>query len=73
MYIYICIYNVRLNVIINILKHKNDFIIWVFIYMCMCIHIRLSQHDRGNWSIVMPGYKDIYIYLSMTEHEEVSP
>ena len=31
--IYICIYKVRLNVIINILIHMNDFISWVFIYV----------------------------------------
>ena len=36
--IYICIYKVRLNVIINILIHMNDFII-LGVYICVRAYI----------------------------------
>ena len=45
MYIYAFI-NVRLNVLINILIHMNDFIIWVFIYARAFRHIRLSRYTE---------------------------
>ena len=70
MYIYAFI-NVRLNVIINILKHMNYYIYWVFIYVRAFRYIKLSQYDGDNRSIVMPGYKCIYIY--MTKHKELGP
>ena len=36
--------NVRLNLLINILIHTNDFIIRVFIYVRAFRYIRLSQY-----------------------------
>ena len=61
-YVYIYAFiNVRLNVIINILKHMNYFIDWVFIFVRAFRYIKLSQYDGDNRSIVMPGYKYIYI------------
>ena len=62
--------NVRLNVLINIFIHMNDFIVLgVYIYVRAFRHIKLSRHYRDNRSIVMPGYK----YICMTKHEELSP